>query len=271
MPAPLAYMAVAGGLSAVKQGLSFWQQESMFDRADEANRKAYNDRKRQVQIANAQEAARVDRANNRIRKIWDMDLQRYQRQLQMNREAAERGYIGEQMGAMDSISAFMFEQTDLLAELTRSAGESAARGYTSRASELATFKDMYGGYHRNRFMSAANLGRRLESTQGAMDQISRDEYQANLDAHAKVAIAPELEVFRPTAMPSKPKAMDRSIGLRIGNAVAQVAMDTASAFVAGGGLSKGGGDNIADAANAADAAKAAEVKAIATGQPLQVT
>ena len=238
MPAPLAYMATMGGISAIKQGLGFLQQESVFDAQDEANRKAYNDKKRQVQIANAQESARVERANTRIRKIWDMDLQRYQRQLQMNREAAERGYIGEQMGAMDSISAFMFQQQDLLAELTRSAGESAARGYTSRASELATFKDTYGGYHRNRFMSAANLGRSLGGTQGAMDQISRDEYQANLNAHAEVAIAPELEVFRPTAMPSKPKAMDRSVGLRIGNAAAQVAMDTASAFVKGGGLNK---------------------------------
>lgn len=233
MALPLAYMGITAGISAAKQGLGFWMQENKFNEADRRQKKAWQDKKRQVSIANAQEAARVERSNQRIKLMWDMDLQRYNRQLQMNREAAERAYIGEQMQASDHIAAFMFQQTDLLKELTRSAGESAARGYTSRSANLAELKDVYGEYYRSTVMSAGNLGRQLEASAGAMDQISRDEYAANLAAHANVAIQPELEVFRPLSGPQRPSNIQRNTGLRIGQALATVALDTTLAALKG--------------------------------------
>ena len=241
MALPWAYMAATFAISAAKGGIGMLGKNAELDEKDRQAKKAWKAKKRSVMIANQQEQARVNRTNEYIKKIWDQKINNYNQQLKFNQEAAFRGYIGEQMKAMDEVSAFMFEQTDFLAELTREAGQSAARGFTSRSAQLAEMKDVYGAYYRNRMMSANNLGRSLEATQGAMENISREEYQANLNAHQEVAVQPMLEVFRPTAMPDKPSPMQRNTGLRIGSVLASAGLDAALAAAPAIGRETGGG------------------------------
>lgn len=229
MPFPWAYVGATFAISAAKGGLGFLSKNAELDAKDRMAKKAWKAKKRSVMIANQQEQARVNRTNEYIKQVWNAKLDNYNRQKKFNEEAAFRGYIGEQLKAMDEVSAFMFEQTDLLAELTREAGQSAARGFTSRSAQLAEMKDVYGTYYRNRMMSANNLGRSLDETQGAMEAISRQEYQANLQAHQEVAVQPMLETYRPLQMPDKPSPMQRNTGLRIGSFLASAGLDAALA------------------------------------------
>ena len=215
---------IAGGISAISSGLGMAQSGAQFAEQQRQRKKAEKERKKELRIANALEAARVERANRRIAEIWNLKLARYNQQLEMNAQAAERGYIAEQMGAQDDIAAFMFQQVDLLKELTRSAGESAARGFTSRSAQMAELKDVWGEYHRNRMMSSGNLGRRLEGRQGAMEQVSMDEFMSNLNAHSEVAIQPELEVFRPVQYGGGTGSSNNMMGLKIGRAAADAAL-----------------------------------------------
>ena len=224
-----AYLGATFAISAAKGGLKFWEQEQKYDEMDRAAKKKWQDKKREVSIYNQQEQARVNRTNEYITKVWNQKLANYRQQVQFNQEAAFRGYIGEQLQDVDAISAFMFEQTDLLAELTREAGTMAARGFTSRSAQLAEAKDVQGAYYRAVRMSANNLGREFEETQGAMEQIARQQYQANLAAHADVAVQPLLETFRPITAPQKPSGIKRNSGLRIGSVLADAALDTALA------------------------------------------
>ena len=226
----LAYAGISAGITAISQAVGIAHSNSQQAAADRQRKKAEKQRKKELRIANAMEAARVERANRRIAEIWNLKLARYNQQLEMNAQAAERGYIAEQMGAQDDIAAFMFQQVDLLKELTRSAGESAARGFTSRSAQMAELKDVWGEYHRNRMMSSGNLGRQLEGRQGAMDQVSLDEFMSNLAAHSEVAIQPELEVFRPVQYGGGTGAANNAMGLKIGRAAADTALSFAQSY-----------------------------------------
>lgn len=226
----LAYAAISAGITAISQGVGIAHSNAQQAERDRQRRREEKERKKELRIANAMEAARVERANRRIAEIWNLKLARYNQQLEMNAQAAERGYIAEQMGAQDDIAAFMFQQVDLLKELTRSAGESAARGFTSRSAQMAELKDVWGEYHRNRMMSSGNLGRQLEGRQGAMDQVSLDEFMSNLAAHSEVAIQPELEVFRPVQYGGGTGAANNAMGLKIGRAAADTALSFAQSY-----------------------------------------
>lgn len=225
MSDPVTYALISAGITAVSQGVGLAVGGAQQAEQDKRRRREEKERKKELRIANAMEMARVERANQRISEIWNLKLARYNQQLEMNAQAAERGYIAEQMGAQDDIAAFMFQQVDLLKELTRSAGESAARGFTSRSAQMAELKDVWGEYHRNRMMSSGNLGRQLEGRQGAIEQVSMDEFMSNLAAHSEVAIQPELEVFRPVQYGGGTGSSQNLTGLKIGRAAADTALE----------------------------------------------
>ena len=224
---PGTFIAIAGGLNLAKKGLGFMNDEAAYNERDRAARQAHKQRKREIKIANQEELARVNRTNEYIKNVWSYKMKRYEQQLAFNEEAAIRGYMGEQMNVMNQISAFMFQQSDLLNELTQQSGQLAAKGISGRAAILSEAKNTFAAYNRSRLMSAQNLSRDINAGQGAIEQITRDRYQADLDAYSEVAVQPQLEQYMPQAMPGGYKAANRNMGLRIGTALGTAAIDTA--------------------------------------------
>ena len=194
--------AASGAIGAVGS------YQSQQDAANAANAGRINNYKYQLKV----------RENNwmRTKSDWENDKINYGETVADNSFAAQEGYARAQRQLNEKFKASAFsEQSDLI-NLLSSQGEMAAKG---RAGKSAARIDNAGiaAYGRKNAAKAASLASSKEGYQQQVEDIWRQQNDANENAFDEVAFAPQADMAPQKPMMEKgPSKL--SLALGIGNA-----------------------------------------------------
>ena len=157
----------------------------------------------QQQIANqaAQQAYKhefdtqmIDLYNKRTMEEWDVQLDLYDDQLQINRDAASSAYSSEQFRLNEQLEQAALNRNKMYKELLRVRGAQAATGETgNRSRARADLINSLGEFGRDQ----AEFDKTIYSAKWAHDQrmsgIAGQHANANYSAWTKIAISPRLK------------------------------------------------------------------------------
>ena len=159
---------------------------------------------RQQQMANqaAQTAykhtfddAMIDIENERTMEIFDIKLDNYEKQLDINKNAAHSAYSAEQFKFNEQMEQAALNRNRMQKQLTQVMGAQAARGGSySRSRERADLINSLGQYGQDQ----AEFDKTLYSAKSAHNQrigaISAQHENADYTAWTQIAIAPQLKL-----------------------------------------------------------------------------
>ncbi len=187
---------------------AFGSYQSQQDATNAANAGRINNYKYQLKV----------RENNwmRAKSDWENDKINYDETVADNSFAAQEGYARAQRQLNEKFKASAFaEQSDLI-NLLSSQGEMAARGRTGKSAGRID-NALLAAYGRKNAAKAASLTSSKEGYQQQVEDIRRQQSDANESAFDQVAFAP-----KPDMAPQKPQLENGpsklSLALGIGNA-----------------------------------------------------
>tara|TARA_A100001035_G_scaffold273222_1_gene263478 strand:- start:2583 stop:3317 length:735 start_codon:yes stop_codon:yes gene_type:complete len=192
-------MLIAGGVAALGAGWSWYEKEDAYSRQRGAARKQFKIQEQQRLENYTLQKQQVEKANAYTLKIWDHQLNQYNKQLEWNRDAFNIASTDYQIQFNDQLAAAMVESQQMEQQRVQSSGRAAASGSTSASAMRAEAIEGEGEYGRQQAIQQQNLIGRQEGLMRALDQVARDINIANEQAYANVAFAPELQsigVFR---------------------------------------------------------------------------
>ena len=169
---PMTMMAIGQGISAI--GGLFGKSRQRKQQAREAERQW---QLQQQQLANqvAQNAYKIefenqmlDLYNKRTMEEFDIKLDLYDEQLQINRDAANSSYAAEQFKLNENMQQAALNRRKMYSELLRVQGSQAARGDTnvSKSRERADLINSIGEYGRDQ----AEFDKTIYNAKWAHDQ-----------------------------------------------------------------------------------------------------
>ena len=197
---PMTMMAIGQGISAI--GGLFGKSRQRKQQAREAERQW---QLQQQQLANqvAQNAYKIEFENQmlvlynkRTMEEFDIKLDLYDEQLQINRDAANSSYAAEQFKLNENMQQAALNRRKMYSELLRVQGSQAARGDTnvSKSRQRADLINSLGEFGRDQ----AEFDKTLNSARWAHDQrmagIGSQYANANYSAWTKIAIAPSMKM-----------------------------------------------------------------------------
>ena len=197
---PMTMMAIGQGISAI--GGLFGKSRQRKQQAREAERQW---QLQQQQLANqvAQNAYKIefenqmlDLYNKRTMEEFDIKLDLYDEQLQINRDAANSSYAAEQFKLNENMQQAALNRRKMYSELLRVQGSQAARGDTnvSKSRERADLINSIGEYGRDQ----AEFDKTIYNAKWAHDQrmsgIASQHANANYSAQTKIAISPRMKL-----------------------------------------------------------------------------
>ncbi len=197
---PMTMMAIGQGISAI--GGLFGKSRQRKQQAREAERQW---QLQQQQLANqvAQNAYKIefenqmlDLYNKRTMEEFDIKLDLYDEQLQINRDAANSSYAAEQFKLNENMQQAALNRRKMYSELLRVQGSQAARGDTnvSKSRERADLINSIGEYGRDQ----AEFDKTIYNAKWAHDQrmsgIASQHANANYSAWTKIAISPRMKL-----------------------------------------------------------------------------
>ena len=208
------------GLGLASAGLSFFGAKSS---ADRANRQA----REQVRMQNMQamqernfQNLQIRKQNEYARQAYETQVGLYEQQRQFNSEAANRAFTGVQLNRNRQLTAMAFQRQDRTNQLLEAVGanEAAIEG-SNRSARLAAAKRTFGRFGVQE--AQADLQTRDINTDSIrqMEDVSRQAYQADLQAYSQVAIAPYMQSELPPAMQMSMPKNNFNAGLAIGGAL----------------------------------------------------
>lgn len=186
-------MLIAGGVAALGAGWSWYQKEDAYSRQRGAARKQFKIQEQQRLENYTLQKQQVEKANAYTLKIWDHQLNQYNKQLEWNRDAFNIASTDYQIQFNDQLAAAMVESQEMEKQRIRSSGRAAASGSTSASAFRAEAIEGEGEYGEQKKYQLRNLIGSQEGLRRALDQVARDTNIANEQAYANVAIAPELQ------------------------------------------------------------------------------
>ena len=197
---PMTMMAIGQGISAI--GGLFGKSRQRKAQKREAERQW---QLQQQQIANqaAQNAYKIefdnqmlDLYNKRTMEEFDIKLDLYDEQLQINRDAANSSYAAEQFKLNENMQQAALNRRKMYSELLRVQGSQAARGDTnvSKSRERADLINSIGEFGRDQ----AEFDKTIYNAKWAHDQrmsgIAGQHADADYSAWTKIAISPRLKL-----------------------------------------------------------------------------
>ena len=197
---PLTMLAIGQGVSMI--GGLFGKSRQRKQQARESKRQH---QLQQQQIANqaAQNAYKIefdnqmlDLYNKRTMEEFDIKLDLYDEQLQINRDAANSSYAAEQFKLNENMQQAALNRRKMYSELLRVQGSQAARGDTnvSKSRERADLINSIGEFGRDQ----AEFDKTIYNAKWAHDQrmsgIAGQHANADYSAWTKIAISPRLKL-----------------------------------------------------------------------------
>lgn len=193
-------MLLAAGMAVTGGAWDWYQKEDAYNRQYSAARKQFKIQEQQRLENYTLQKQQVEKANAYTLKIWDHQLNQYNKQLEWNRDAFNIASTDYQIQFNDQLAAAMVESQEMEKQRIRSSGRAAASGSTSASALRAEAIEGEGEYGEQKRYQLRNLIGSQEGLRRALDQVARDTNIANEQAHANVAIPPELQsigAFRP--------------------------------------------------------------------------
>lgn len=154
-------------------------------------------------------------ANERTQRTFDRQVGMVREQYGYNRDAANRAYSSEQIRLNELFQQAAFQQQGALQNLIEIQGTNNASERYGRSANRANLLGTLGQFGRNQAMQAASLASARGQSGRNLEQISRDQMSADLNAWQNIAIPPMMQAQMP--MPQAPSGMNTA--LMIGNSV----------------------------------------------------
>lgn len=161
--------------------------------------------------------AMTEAANRQTERNFGRTLGLVQEQFGLNREAANRAYLAEQIKLNELFSQAAFQQQGALQNLVEMRGANNAMERYGRSAQRVNLISTLGQFGRNQAVQAESLASAQSQSQRNLEQTSRDLYNANMQSWQQVAIAPSLQTGVP--MPQVRNSMNDA--LMIGNSLMQ--------------------------------------------------
>lgn len=152
-------------------------------------------------------------ANERTQRAYDNQVGMVREQYGYNRDAANRAYTSEQIRLNELFQQAAFQQQGALQNLLEVQGSNNASERYGRSANRANLIGTLGQFGRNQAMQAASLASARSQSGRNLEQISRDQMSADLNAWQSIAVPPMMQAQMP--MPQVPSSMNTA--LMIGN------------------------------------------------------
>ena len=234
------------GIAAASAGLGFFNDRNK-------SNTAYKQAKRQHRMQMQQAIERTNLQNQQIEAQNAYAAYEYEQrkkiakqQIKFNNQAANDAYTQETTRLNEYLKGVAFSQEDMSIQLMEGMGANAAmnEGGRGRSFELAAAKGTLGAYGRAQTRLSETVQDQRSQSRRNLLAINRQAEQANMQAHASVAIAPFMQSKLP--MPTNyggPQRNNFNTALQIGGALlggVQTYMGLAGANP--GSLGSGGGN-----------------------------
>lgn len=186
--APVALGALSAGTGVLGAYGQYQNQNAQVAAANKANIKNY---KYQLKMR--------ERAWDRERYMYGMQVHEYKNQLTENNSAAQRAYASEQRKLNEVYTGAALSNQAMAVDLLKSSGRQAAKGYVSGKSADRIDAAMISAFGRNQAVLAESLTSARQSAKLTSNNIRAELMNANRQAYSQVAINPV-----PTMGPPKP-------------------------------------------------------------------
>lgn len=193
------YAVVSGGLSFASNLFGRSQQRKQ-EQAAAARQKAAEDREFANQAAQTAynsefQKLMIDAYNDQTVKEYDIKLDQYKTQLDINREAAYGAFAAEQHKLNEEFAQAAFNRNAMIKELSSVIGaQRASRSgrTTSKSAERADIINSLGEFGRaNMLVNKSLLSKRFAAKQ-RIGAIAGKHYQSDLSAYSKIQIPPRM-------------------------------------------------------------------------------
>lgn len=151
--------------------------------------------------------------NERTQRTFDRQVGMVKEQYGYNRDAANRAYSSEQIRLNELFQQAAFQQQGALQNLMEIQGTNNASERYGRSANRANLLGTLGQFGRNQAIQAASLASARGQSGRNLEQISRDQMSADLNAWQNIAVPPMMQAQMP--MPQAPSSMNNA--LMIGN------------------------------------------------------
>lgn len=211
--------------------MSFVQSlESLFgfdyDQQMAAARKQYDERERVARIQHSFGVEATNKRNAYNLKIYNLQKQMHQQQLQWNQQFAQEAYSNAQTQFNNAVASAMLSGTAMTQQLMEAEGRVAASGSTSRSALRKESIQALGEYGRQSAILDENIYGSYKGLNRSLEAITNQWNIANQQSYANVAIAPMMEEASPYIASQFNAPQQRSIWSRTldaGFAAAKVA------------------------------------------------
>ena len=195
---------------------AYGQYQSQQDAARAANQGRINNYKYQLQV----------RENNwmRAKSDWENDKINYEETVADNSFAAQEGYARAQRQLNEQFKAAAFSEQGDMIKLLESQGQMAASGRAGKSAQRLD-DSMVAAWGRNNATKAASLASSKEGYQQQVEDIWRQQRDANESAFDEVAFAPQ-----PDMAPQKPMMEKGPSKLGLVTGIAQAGMGGFSTY-----------------------------------------
>ena len=136
----------------------------------------------------------VTQYNKRTTEEYDIRIDQYKQQLELNNDAAIGAFAAEQSRLNEQFAKAAFNRQSMMTELYRAQGIAAARGggRASKSGKRAALINTLGEFGRANAMLERNMLSARRASKTRMDGLAGKHYQSDLSAWSKVAIAPRM-------------------------------------------------------------------------------
>ena len=176
-------------------------------------------------IANYKHQLKVREQNwMRAKGDWENDKINYEESVADNSFAAQEGYARAQRQLNEQFKAAAFSEQGDMIKLLESTGQMAASGRTGRSAQRVD-DSIVAAWGRNNATKAASLASSKEGYQQQVDDINRQQNDANESAFDQVAFAPQ-----PDMAPQKPMMENGPSKLGLVTGIAQAGLGGFSTY-----------------------------------------
>jgi F0F1-type ATP synthase membrane subunit c/vacuolar-type H+-ATPase subunit K len=171
-------------------------QRAAAARQAEAEKRAFANQAAQNAYKTEFEKLMIQAHNEETERIYDIQLDQYREQIQINAESALQSYAQQQRVLNEEFAVHMFGKQKMLKELMEIQGNqlAAVQGNTSKSRDRANMINSLGNFGMDLLMLDENLRGVKSAHKQAVDGISAQWQNYDRDAFSKIAIAPRLKL-----------------------------------------------------------------------------
>ena len=170
------------------------------------------DQVRQATFANTLSRRKTEMMNAYRQRAYGRQVDFAKGQQEFNADAANRAYVSEQIRFNEQMAEFAFNNVNFQKNLTEEIGKSAAGERYGKSAQRMAAVETLGQYGRNQAILAKSLASASRQTEANLENISRQQFQADYQVYGSIMEGPLMEMAEPVYQPGRAPNMALSIG-----------------------------------------------------------